>query len=109
MRHQKITTGQLAAAIGFAFSCFGLLLFLWVSFGGPIPFKPEGYRIEVPVDEGTQLAVKVIDIDPRRLEPKLSIKQHAEDEERRAHREYRKQLAKDSGFGTLGDLLAKLK
>ena len=49
------------------------------------------------------------DIDPRRMEPKLSIKQQAEDEERRAHREYRKQLAKDSGFGTLGDLLAKLK
>jgi len=59
--------------------------------------------------EGTPLVVKVIDIDPRRLEPKLSIKQAAEDEERRAHREYRKQLAKDSGFGTLGDLLAKLK
>lgn len=59
--------------------------------------------------EGTLLSVKVIDIDPRRLEPKLSIKQAAEDEERRAHREYRKQLAKDSGFGTLGDLLAKLK
>jgi small subunit ribosomal protein S1 len=60
--------------------------------------------------EGTRLDVKVIDVDPRRMEPKLSIKQHAEDEERRAHREYRKQLAKESGFGTLGDLLsAKLK
>ena len=59
--------------------------------------------------EGTPLALKVIDIDPRRLEPKLSIKQQAEDEERKAHREYRKQLAKESGFGTLGDLLAKLK
>jgi small subunit ribosomal protein S1 len=59
--------------------------------------------------EGTPLTVKIIDVDPRRLEPKLSIKQAAEDEERKAHREYRKQLAKDSGFGTLGDLLAKLK
>jgi len=60
--------------------------------------------------EGTRLDVKVIDVDPRRMEPKLSIKQHAEDEERRAHREYRKQLEKVSGFGTLGDLLsAKLK
>jgi len=59
--------------------------------------------------EGTPLTLKIIDIDPRRLEPKLSIKQQAEDEERKAHREYRKQLAKESGFGTLGDLLAKLK
>ena len=59
--------------------------------------------------EGTPLTLKVIDVDPRRMEPKLSIKQHAEDEERRAHRDYRKQVAKDSGFGTLGDLLAKLK
>ncbi len=59
--------------------------------------------------EGTPLTLKVIDVDPRRGEPKLSIKQAAEDEERRAHREYRKQVAKDSGFGTLGDLLAKLK
>jgi len=60
--------------------------------------------------EGTLLNVKVIDVDPRRMEPKLSIKQHAEDEERSAHREYRKQVAKESGFGTLGDLLsAKLK
>jgi small subunit ribosomal protein S1 len=60
--------------------------------------------------EGTLLSVKVIDVDPRRLEPKLSIKQHAEDEEKRAHREYRKQVARESGFGTLGDLLnAKLK
>jgi small subunit ribosomal protein S1 len=59
--------------------------------------------------EGTRLDVKVIDVDPRRMEPKLSIKQHAEDEERRAHREYRKQLAKESGFGTLGDLLSAVK
>ncbi|MEY2930147.1 MAG: hypothetical protein RL033_896 [Pseudomonadota bacterium] len=59
--------------------------------------------------EGTRLEVKVMDVDPRRMEPKLSIKQHAEDEERRAHRDYRKQLAKEGGFGTLGDLLAKLK
>jgi small subunit ribosomal protein S1 len=59
--------------------------------------------------EGTRLSVKVIDVDPRRMEPKLSIKQHDEDAERNAHREYRKQVAKESGFGTLGDLLKNLK
>jgi small subunit ribosomal protein S1 len=54
--------------------------------------------------------VKVVDIDPRRGEPKLSIKQLSEDEERRAHKDYREKLAKEGGFGTLGDLFAaKLK
>ncbi len=59
---------------------------------------------------GTLLSAKVIDLDPRRPEPKLSIKMQAQDEERRAHREYRKKFAQEANFGTLGDLLAaKLK
>src|SRR6187431_3194819 len=40
----------------FALSCFGLLLFLWLSFGGPIPLKPKGYRVQVAFPESTQLA-----------------------------------------------------
>jgi phospholipid/cholesterol/gamma-HCH transport system substrate-binding protein len=52
------TLGQIAVAVAFAFSCFGLLLFLWSTFGGPVPLKPEGYRIEVPFDEATQLAAE---------------------------------------------------
>jgi virulence factor Mce-like protein len=50
------TFGQIAVAVAFAFSCFGLLLFLWTTFGGPVPLKPEGYRITVPVNEATTLA-----------------------------------------------------
>jgi phospholipid/cholesterol/gamma-HCH transport system substrate-binding protein len=50
--------GQIAVAVAFAFSCFGLLLFLWSTFGGPIPLKPEGYRVEIPVKEAAQLAVE---------------------------------------------------
>jgi virulence factor Mce-like protein len=42
----------------FAFSCFGLLLFLWLSFGGAIPLKPKGYRVQVAFPEATQLAVE---------------------------------------------------
>ncbi len=52
------TFGQIAIAVAFAFSCFGLLLFLWTTFGGPVPLKPEGYRITVPVDEATTLATE---------------------------------------------------
>jgi phospholipid/cholesterol/gamma-HCH transport system substrate-binding protein len=58
MRTRGPTLGQIAVAVAFAFSCFGLLLFLWTTFGGPVPLKPEGYRVQVPFDEATQLAVE---------------------------------------------------
>jgi len=60
-------------------------------------------RKKFPV--GMQLDAKVVETDPKRGEAKLSIKQLAEDEERQAHKQYRTQLAKEGGFGTLGDLL----
>jgi phospholipid/cholesterol/gamma-HCH transport system substrate-binding protein len=58
MRTRAPTLGQVSVAVAFAFSCFGLLLFLWTTFGGPVPLKPEGYRVEVPFSEATQLAVE---------------------------------------------------
>jgi virulence factor Mce-like protein len=42
----------------FALSCFGLLLFLWLSFGGPIPLAAKGYRVRVAFPEATQLALQ---------------------------------------------------
>ena len=54
---------------------------------------------------GKVLDTKILDVDPRTGEPKLSIKGHAEEEERRAHKEYRQKLKAEGGFGTLGDLL----
>src|SRR4051794_1495685 len=39
----------------FALSCFGLLLFLWLSFGGSIPLKPKGYRFEAAFPKAYQL------------------------------------------------------
>jgi virulence factor Mce-like protein len=41
---------------GFALSCFGLLLYLWVAFGGGFPLKPKGYRFHIRFGEATQLA-----------------------------------------------------
>ncbi|HKY35698.1 MAG TPA: S1 RNA-binding domain-containing protein [Polyangiaceae bacterium] len=55
--------------------------------------------------QGKQLDTKVLDVDPRTGEPKLSIRGYAEEEERRAHKEYRQKLKAEGGFGTLGDLL----
>ncbi|MDP9384449.1 MAG: MlaD family protein [Actinomycetota bacterium] len=40
----------------FALSCFSLLLFLWLSFGGPVPLKPEGYRVKASFPDAVQLA-----------------------------------------------------
>src|SRR4051812_20354435 len=40
----------------FALSCFGLLLFLWLAFGGPVPLKPKGYRFHTSFAEAGQLA-----------------------------------------------------
>jgi len=42
----------------FALSCFGLLLFLWLSFGGPIPLKPKGYRVQVAFPEAPTLGLE---------------------------------------------------
>jgi phospholipid/cholesterol/gamma-HCH transport system substrate-binding protein len=48
--------GRIAAMVVFALSCFGLLLFLWLAFGGPVPLKPKGYRFTASFAEATQLA-----------------------------------------------------
>ena len=42
----------------FTLSCFGLLLFLWLAFGGSVPLKPEGYRVKVAFPEAATLAVE---------------------------------------------------
>ncbi|HEV2061468.1 MAG TPA: MlaD family protein [Solirubrobacteraceae bacterium] len=58
MQKQAPTAGRLLVMVGFALSCFGLLLFLWLAFGGAVPLKPQGYRVDVSFAEGTQLAVE---------------------------------------------------
>ncbi len=55
---------------------------------------------------GTVLEAKVLEIDPRRGEAKLSAKALRDDAERSAYNQYRKEVTKSSKF-TLGDLLAK--
>ncbi len=55
METRPPTPIQLLIAVAFAISCFGLLLFLWLSFGGPTPLKPQSYQFRVPFDEATQL------------------------------------------------------
>src|SRR3954453_13818843 len=55
MQKQAPTFGRLLTMALFALSCFGLLLFLWLSFGGSVPLKPKGYCIQVAFSEAVQL------------------------------------------------------
>jgi phospholipid/cholesterol/gamma-HCH transport system substrate-binding protein len=47
MQKRAPTLGNILVIILFTLSCFGLLMFLWESFGGPLPLKPKGYRMTV--------------------------------------------------------------
>lgn len=51
-----LKAGQVAAIVGFSLSCFAILLFLWVSFGGTLPLAPKSYRLKVAFPEAVQLA-----------------------------------------------------
>ena len=68
---------------------------------------PRGSELRKSFKQGARIDAKIVDIDPRRGEPKLSIRGLAEDEERRATREYRQKVKAESSFGTLGDLFRK--
>jgi len=56
MSKRAPSTTQLLVIAGFALSCFGILLFLWVTFGGPTPFRAKPYELKIPFNEATQLA-----------------------------------------------------
>jgi small subunit ribosomal protein S1 len=65
---------------------------------------PRGTDLRKKFKQGTVLDLKVLDVDPKRGESRLSIRGFSQDEERNAHREYRKKLQEEGNFGTLGDL-----
>src|SRR4051794_41954491 len=58
MQKQAPSVFQLATIAGFALSCFGILLFLWVSVGGPTQLKAKGYTLNAPFTEAGLLAVQ---------------------------------------------------
>ncbi len=56
MQKRAPTLGNILVIILFVLSCFGLLMFLWESFGGPLPLKPKGYRMTVAFPKALALA-----------------------------------------------------
>jgi phospholipid/cholesterol/gamma-HCH transport system substrate-binding protein len=47
--------GQIFAMVAFTLSVFAILTFLWVSFGGVLPLKPEGFRFKAAFPEASLL------------------------------------------------------
>ena len=56
MIKQTPSFGRIFAMVAFTLSCFGILVFLWLNFGGAVPLQPEGYRVHVGFPSATQLA-----------------------------------------------------
>jgi virulence factor Mce-like protein len=56
MNKHPPSLGRIAAMVMFTLSVFALLLFLWVSFGGTLPLRPEGYRFKAAFPEAALLA-----------------------------------------------------
>jgi ABC-type transporter Mla subunit MlaD len=72
MSKRAPSTVQLLIITAFALACFGILLFLWVTFGGSTPFKAKSYQIKVPFTEASQLAeqsdVRISGVDVGKVE-----------------------------------------
>jgi small subunit ribosomal protein S1 len=67
---------------------------------------PRGTELRKAFNVGQEIEAKVIEMDPRRGEVKLSIKALSEDQERNAYQQYRQQLKAEARF-TFADVLAK--
>jgi virulence factor Mce-like protein len=48
--------GKIVSMVLFSLSCIGLLLFLWVEFGGTVPFNAQGYRFQASFPYAQELA-----------------------------------------------------
>jgi ABC-type transporter Mla subunit MlaD len=72
MSKRAPSTTQLLVITAFALACFGILLFLWITFGGPTPFKAKSYQVKVPFTEASQLAeqsdVRISGVDVGKVE-----------------------------------------
>jgi len=56
MIKQAPSIGRILTMVAFGLSCFGIVVFLWLSFGGSVPLQAKGYRVNVKFPEATQLA-----------------------------------------------------
>jgi virulence factor Mce-like protein len=55
MNKLAATPGRILTLLAFTGSCVGLLIFLWISFGGSTPFAPKGYRLNAEFSQAVEL------------------------------------------------------
>jgi phospholipid/cholesterol/gamma-HCH transport system substrate-binding protein len=55
MNKQAPSPARIATMVAFAASCVGLLLFLWISFGGSTSLSPKGYELTAEFDQAVNL------------------------------------------------------
>jgi virulence factor Mce-like protein len=58
MNKQRPSILAILTMVAFTASCVGLLIFLWISFGGSLPLSPQGYRFDVEFDQAVELAAQ---------------------------------------------------
>lgn len=58
MTKQAPSVGRIFTMLAFAGSCVGLLIFLWISFGGATPFAARGYRLVAEFNQANALATQ---------------------------------------------------
>src|SRR4051794_3457418 len=84
---KELPVGRVIVAVAFALSCFGLLLFLWISFGGPSLFGPPPYELtggpppagslvvqsDVRIGGVTVGKIEKLDLDPTNTQARAEI------------------------------------
>jgi phospholipid/cholesterol/gamma-HCH transport system substrate-binding protein len=55
---QPLNTARIFVVVVFSLTCFGLMLYLWNAFGGPVPLKAKGYRVTVALPEADLLSTE---------------------------------------------------
>jgi small subunit ribosomal protein S1 len=68
---------------------------------------PRGTDLRKEFPAGARFDAKVLEIDPRRGEAKLSIRALKDDVEKAAYQQYRAGVAREAKFGTFADLMKK--
>ncbi len=56
MNTHRPSIASILTVTAFTAACVGLLIYLWISFGGSVPFASQGYRFSVEFSQASELA-----------------------------------------------------